>query len=179
MEKNIEIEYKVLINEEQAKALLQMFPFDLPQIQKNTYYDTSNALLQTRGWVARIRGKSEKLVFTLKIPSDEGLVEFECLVSDDSLTQPDILNLLLEHDVKEHLLPMGHIITNRYSYFDELGVWCIDYTDFGSFSDIEIEFELYQENLAALPYFLSILKKIGVYYVAAPSKFNRFLQKNL
>ena len=70
-----ERELKILLNEQQAKQLLNQIDFQKPRIQINTYYDNPSHFYKTKGIALRIRQivgdqENDQWILTIKKPLD-------------------------------------------------------------------------------------------------------------
>ena len=77
MSKNIELEYKTLLTQEQFQTIKSNYPFNEPFKQVNHYFDTSDKKLSKRKSPLRIREVNNQLILTLKTPNRIGVNEYE------------------------------------------------------------------------------------------------------
>ena len=169
MEQNLEIEFKSKITYEEYLRLRDFFPFDAPILQENTYYDTKDLSLYSKGVMSRTRKVDDSVLFTLKNPTEEGLMEYEFLVETDIYTEPHSIRLFKEFSVN----------TVRYTYKDSYGTWCLDITQFKEHKDYEIEYELFGDDPSAHKHFISSLRSVGLEFVPIDPKFVRALNSSV
>ncbi len=179
MEQNLEIEFKSKINYEEHLKLRDFFPFDTPILQENTYYDTKDLYLYSKGIMSRTRKVDDSVLFTLKEPTEEGLLEYEFYVDTDIYSEPHSIKLFSDFgvDVKD-LVEVAFSNTVRYTYKDSYGTWCLDITQFKNHKDYEIEYELLGDDPAAHKHFINSLKSVGLDFVPIDPKFVRALNSS-
>ena len=85
MKMNIEKEYKILVTKAQFFTLLQQYPNAAFHKQINTYYDTVDGRIRQHCGAMRIRQKQNTYLFTLKLPAQEGLREYEMPVATNKI----------------------------------------------------------------------------------------------
>lgn len=144
MNKNIETEFKILVTKEQFNALSELYPDKKTFIQINTYYDNKSKDIQNHKGAMRIREKNDKYIFTLKMHSEEGLLEFECETNrNDSSVFDDekIKDLLNQYGFKGPFHSTATCKTTRGLYLTGKADLCFDYNQFNSKEDYEIEYE--------------------------------------
>lgn len=154
MATNIEIEAKVLINEEEYKRVLKFYGKEnLETItQLNYYIDTDDLLLKQFGIGLRIRQK-DHFVLTMKAPLQEGLLEKkESLNEKEFLNFKDgsvfpagsIKNLLLMFGVDVNKLKIQTTLkTERVeiSNHEDAEIFAIDKNYYNGIIDYELELE--------------------------------------
>lgn len=176
MKKNLEIEYKTLVNEAQFTKLKEACGYDVLLQQTNVYYDTIPSL-SDRLLTMRIRDIKDKHWFTLKVPQQDGLMEYEMetLTNDPSvLNQPQFLELFESLDIHGPFHVSGQMKTNRFLKKEKLGELCMDHSLINGVDDYEIEFEAHGCPQEALIYFTALLKKMGIAYI--PNKQSKFVR---
>lgn len=180
MEKNIEKEYKILVNKTEFTTLLKLFNNPKFILQTNTYYDTLNDYLKKQKWAMRIRHKNEKNIFTLKTPiSEDSLNEYETLCQSDHMDElinnPSITNLLMKQKINPPFKVIANIKTYRFTYSTSEYDLCFDYNLYNDKEDFEIEYE-YLKNHDGLKNFNALLAIINKKYQKnCPSKLKRCL----
>lgn len=163
MHSKLEIEYKVLITNEQFNTLLKLYPHHLVLSQNNTYYDTTPSL-KLRGMGCRIRTIHDRCIFTLKVKQDKGHEEIEFDVPTNDIELPIIQDVLRKYNI-ENLLPMGFLFTRRHLVELEHAELCIDYNEYNDQIDYEVEYELKDPSIDTFDEFLSILNSANIPYV--------------
>lgn len=178
MKKNIEKEYKILVTKEQFYSLLKLYPNITFESQINYYIDTETQLLKRMQGAMRIRQINEKYIFTLKLPSEKGLLEFEKEVTDaslNSLNDEEIKNLLNQYHITGKLQFTTKLHTQRAIYRTPYAELCFDISTYNHITDYEIEYEYLCEH-DGLQAFQDILKPIHVLYTKnCDSKIKRAL----
>lgn len=154
MATNIEIEAKVLINEDDYKRVLKFYKKEELQkvTQLNYYIDTDDLLLKQFGIGLRIRQK-DFYVLNMKAPLQEGLLEkkesitekeFENFKNNGILPNGSIKNLLLMFGVDITKLKIQTTLkTERIviENFNENEVFAIDKNYYNGLIDYELELE--------------------------------------
>ena len=154
MATNIEIEAKVLINEDDYKRVLKFYKKEELQkvTQLNYYIDTDDLLLKQFGIGLRIRQK-DFYVLNMKAPLQEGLLEkkesitekeFENFKNNGVLPNGSIKNLLLMFGVNITKLKIQTTLkTERIviENFNENEVFAIDKNYYNGLIDYELELE--------------------------------------
>lgn len=166
MNKNIEREYKVLVNKDQFERLLTKYPTMEFIKQVNTYYDTEDLQIQKMHGAMRIREKCNSYLFTMKLQSEEGLLEFECEVKENScqvFQTTEILDLLKNYQIQGPFIKLTKLTTYRAVYETNEAELCFDYSIYNGQEDYEIEYE-YKKDHDGQTIFSQILNDIGVTY---------------
>lgn len=167
MNKNIEKEYKVLLTKEQFDTLTSKYS-NLDFIsQTNTYYDTSDWQIQKNFGSMRIREKNGKFLFTLKKHTDEGLLELEKEVSENSVAvfqETEIKELLEQLGIHDSIIELTSLRTERAVVFNGYAEICFDHSFYHDLEDYEIEYE-YKQDHDGLSMFQEILKPVNIQYV--------------
>ena len=85
MATNIEIEAKVLINQDEYKRIVRKLQKNIlkDKTQVNYYIDTKDYLLKKSGIGLRVRALNNEYIMTLKVPMSEGLLEKNTTLKDD------------------------------------------------------------------------------------------------
>lgn len=172
MHTNLEIEYKVMITAEQFKNIIQAYPDRQIIHQTNTYFKPFQSKQKSS---IRIREINGEFLFTLKIPTEEGVLEKETKVNDNSievLNTPEILSCLKSFDIQGPFIKEGVLHTERHFIKDEYGELCIDKNNYGSCIDYELEYEVKKDPQKGYKRFLNILKKHHIEYI--PSKLSKY-----
>ena len=152
MEKNLEIEYKMLLNEDVFHQLMN----DLKghTYSQTNYYLTSIELGALR-YSLRIREKEGYYEMTLKIPEKNGHMEHNLEITQEDLIMiqkgemPDneITRLLRDKGFTLGLIKQSYSLTTirRDVPFDS-GMLSLDENHYNGITDYEIEFEVNDEN---------------------------------
>lgn len=172
MNKNIEIEYKILINKKQYEQMKLLFK-NKPYQQINYYFDTKDEFLRKQRITLRTRFKDNKYEFTLKRFGDIGLDEY-----NENITKEDFINLtkqipiksqileLLKKDYDLDLTDLCQIYTLKTTRIDKPymnGVLSLDLSEYMNVIDYELEYEVIStEN--AVENFNAFLKPFHLQY---------------
>lgn len=166
MNKNIEKEYKLLVTKEQFERLLSYYPDAVFKEQTNTYYDTEDHAIQKKQGAMRIREKNGTFLFTLKMHSDRGLLEYEKRVEENSiraLEDPQIKDLLSSYDIQGDLKAITFLTTKRAMIDTGYAELCFDENHYHGYCDYEIEYE-YKKEHDGLSAFQKILAPLHIRY---------------
>lgn len=179
MKQHLEIEYKTQLTQEEFNHILNSFPFNDPKYQENTYYDTPEGSLFKQHSMCRIRTIGSTYEFTLKVPQEEGVLEYEVTLNEKSLMDERIIDFLNRKSIDVDAMEViAFSNTVRYEYSDIYGVWCLDYTRFLNGSDFELEYELHEGNEKAYQHYLDTLKSLGIQFKASKPKYLRALNSS-
>lgn len=179
MKQHLEIEFKTIITASEYDRILKHFTFDEEVIQTNTYFDTKERDLYKQGIMCRIRSFAEHFEFTLKIPQEEGVLEYETQLSDSKIDTEAIHNIVKQFGVSsDKLVVVAKSNTNRKIHSDVYGQWCLDSNEFSHHDDLELEYELFEANEKAYPHYLDMLQLLGVEYKHADPKYIRALNSS-
>ena len=173
MATNIEIEAKVLIEEEGFEKIKQLYEdyANSAYIQTNYYIDTPNFDLRKNGVGLRIRSYENKYVMTLKTPLSEGLLEKTETISKEEYKEMRDSNVFPDNKIKSFLIMLGFEIeqlkiltklrTERIDISFETGLFSIDRNEYQGKVDYELEKE--SNNLKSGEDFLvNICTKAGI-----------------
>ncbi len=154
MSNNIEIEAKMLVNEDEYKKLLKHFNVSTNEVivQTNHYIDSEDHELRKLGFALRIREKKDEFELTLKTPLSEGLLEKnEIITRNDYLTFKErdvfpngsIRNFLLMLGIKVFNLKIqASLTTERFNVqYGPDSLLSIDKNIYGDKIDYEVEME--------------------------------------
>lgn len=173
MEKNIEIEFKLLLSLEDYNRLLPLFKDVIPYTQTNYYFDTKNHYLRSIRNTLRVRYKNDKYEFTLKRQGINGLDEyneaitkqqFEALQKQERI-ESQILDILQqeEHITIDMLYPNYSLTTKRYDLPYLGGLMSLDHSKYLGVEDYELEYEV-PDYHKGLQIFKEFLKPYGLTY---------------
>ncbi|MDY6392794.1 MAG: CYTH domain-containing protein [Bacilli bacterium] len=151
MSNAIEIEAKVLVNADDYRKLVKLFPDASRYMQTNYYIDSKDRMLAKSGIALRIREKNGQYEMTLKTPLSQGLLEKNvplsmnefCAFRDfGEFPKCDLLRFLtmLDFDVTD-LKILTSLATERIDVEYEGGLLSIDRNSYSGKVDYEIEFE--------------------------------------
>lgn len=166
MNKNIEKEYKILVSKEQFQTLLNEYPKAVFKEQINTYYDSVDFMIREAHGAMRIRYIDNAYIFTLKMHSSKGLLEFEKEVeqNDSSIFQAsEIKSLLDSYHLTGPFQQITELKTQRAMIETEFAELCFDISEYNGHKDYEIEYE-YKKEHDGFTVFNHLLRKIHLTY---------------
>ncbi|GCF94027.1 CYTH domain-containing protein [Enterococcus florum] len=186
MSKNIEIEYKTMLTEEEFFYLMEHFQISAESfiIQTNLYFDTKDFRLKSLGMGLRIRYFKTRAEATLKVPQAKGLLE---ITDDVPLSEVDlakrsesfthfaekVLSYLAEQEIYiKDLRLIGDLVTKRAELTIEAGKLALDENWYTDHHDFELELEV-QETGKRFDDFLSLLNQLAISYRPAKNKIVR------
>ena len=183
MEKQLEIEFKTMINKNEYDLLNEtLFASELSIRQSNFYFDDQNKSLYKQNKMVRIRQIDTSFLFTLKTPLELGVLEEEIELEDLNIKDNKLTNLFQSLDIKQENLEVISIShTTRKEKSDCFGTWCLDYNTFESHIDYELEYELHPEvnYEEALEHFHLEFKKLNITFKKAKPKYIRALESQI
>ncbi len=166
MNKNIEVELKILLCKEEFEMLANSYgPLNFTT-QVNVYYDTPCHYLKRNNMAMRIRTIANIHLFTLKIKSEEGLIEHECELMTNSIDALDdirVQELINTLHIPNSFNVLGSLSTRRSTIDTEFAELCFDINEYNSVNDYEIEYE-YKVDHDGILEFNKILNRIGKVY---------------
>lgn len=183
MKQPIERELKILITEKDMNFIIKSYDLKNYKIQTNTYYDTEDRKIKQKQGAVRIRTINDTYIFTLKIRKDSiAHFEYEKQVSTNELSKiddPEVLHWLNMHEISiADLKPIASFTTKRYEKDLKNAILCADITNFGNYTDYELEYE-YKYEHDGISYFNQILSQIHKHYTKnCPSKIARAFNQN-
>ncbi|MCM3241446.1 CYTH domain-containing protein [Cytobacillus firmus] len=183
--KNIEIEFKNMVNREEFSSLIDFFNIRSEDFseQENNYFDTPDFLLKAKGSALRIREKNGSFELTLKQPHPEGLLE-----TNENLTESEAAEMIRTGKIPAELIirsikELG-IETDKLQYFGTLatkraekeymkGLAVLDHSRYLNKEDFELEYEVDNRNEGELT-FLNLLKQLNIPVRKTENKIKRF-----
>ncbi|SDI54407.1 CYTH domain-containing protein [Natribacillus halophilus] len=190
----IEREGKRLLTENEFENIQNYFQLrtDDFHIQHNHYFDTSDFQLKARNAALRIRYKDEAYVLTLKVQTDEGILEKHQPLAegdwsgDNPLTQiPDggAVQTYIEGEwgIPFHTLQyLGRLSTWRAEFSYEQGLFALDKSYYLDKVDYELEFEGHSQGHAQ-KVLSQVTTRVGLRESAfqPPPKIQRFFNAHI
>jgi len=151
MSNAIEIEAKVLLDEDGYKKLTALFKGYRPYTQTNYYIDNDVSILRKEGLGLRIRQRESLYEMTLKTPLSHGLLEKNCAWTESTFQSFSHGGPFPEGDIKRFLTMLDidtttlHIktslTTKRIDVPYEGGKLSIDENHYSGKIDYEVELE--------------------------------------
>ncbi|MCS0672558.1 CYTH domain-containing protein [Cytobacillus firmus] len=183
--KNIEIEFKNMVNREEFSSLIDFLNIRSEDFseQENHYFDTPDFLLKAKGSALRIRQKNGSFELTLKQPHPEGLLE-----TNENLTESEAAEMIQTGKIPAELIirsikELG-IKTDKLQYFGTLatkraekeymkGLAVLDHSRYLNKEDFELEYEVDNRHEGELT-FLNLLKQLNIPVRKTENKIKRF-----
>lgn len=175
MSKNLEIEYKLLINEKQYNQIINDYKNFKSYTQINYYFDTFDFILQKKRYMLRVREKNGEYEFTLKKQGTSviGIDEYNEPISLDIFKQlcnqtrieSQILDLLESEGITiNQLFQQYHLETIRTDIPYLNGILSLDKNNYLNLTDYEIEYEV-TDPTNAIDNFNQFLKNYNLKYI--------------
>ncbi len=171
MNKNIEKEYAILLNDEQYQRLSKAY--DYQTIKQINYYYASN----NKNIGLRIRGVDGKYIFTMKVAQGDESLEFEKELTSLNLNDEAIHDLLVKHNLSTPYL-LGRLSTTRKIYRLKYGELALDRCNYLGHTDYELEYELYDHNVDNIDEFIELLSEYNIEFNEnLITKYARFINR--
>lgn len=186
MSKELEIEFKNMLEKDEFETLATHYKFTASDVktQTNYYFDTAAFQLKNLKCALRIRKKHDGYECTLKTPAVHGNFETtdtltaqqaEAIIAGSSFEAPEVRHALEELNVSpENLTMIGALTTHRMETEIPEGLLVLDHSEYAGTEDYEIEFEV-SEAVAGEKHFHAILKSHGIPVRHADKKIARFM----
>ncbi len=187
MGRNIEIEFKNMVNKENFTKLQQYFQIDENDfiIQKNHYFDTHGLTLGQKKAALRIREKEGRCELTLKKIAKNGVLEINQCISDEEANAILGENILPLGEVRDELILMnvdpesleykGMLQTRRAQVSFIKGQIMLDHSSYFEQEDFEIEYEVDEKDLLRSKNdFYKLLNELNIPRIHADNKIKRF-----
>lgn len=182
MERQLEIEFKILINFTTYTNILKEYHDYIDITYQQTNYYLSHPILDDLQYMLRIREKDETYELTLKQKEKIGNMETTCIITKEIKDQiwnhqevnNEIFTILKQYGIDPTTLQYKYsLTTQRTDIILPTGVLSIDQNSYLGTQDYEIEFEVqdYQKGKEA---FLKIIEPYKLtYYQNCASKIKR------
>jgi uncharacterized protein YjbK len=186
MSKELEIEFKNMLTQEEYEQLLEYFGFAPAdaKTQENYYFDTPEFNLKEARCALRVRTKQDSFECTLKIPAPEGNFEItdvlsaqqaQALISGASFEADEVYAALQELKVAPSELKMiGKLTTHRIEFRFKDGLLVLDHSEYNNTADYEAEFEVQDAKIGERQ-FLEFLQQQQIPLRPANKKIARFM----
>ncbi|WP_033541628.1 CYTH domain-containing protein [Planococcus sp. CAU13] len=158
MTKELEIEFKNLLTEDEYVTLTALFGFspEDAQTQINHYFDTVDFRLREQKSALRIRQKDNAFECTLKTPAENGYYEItdalprqqaEDIINGRNFAAPEVSEVLKEQGILPgELVLLGSLTTHRIEFTYDGGLLVLDRSQYHGTEDFEVEFEVTDFN---------------------------------
>ncbi|WP_088005656.1 CYTH domain-containing protein [Indiicoccus explosivorum] len=153
MTKELEIEYKNMLTEEEYKKLLRHFGLEQEnaRVQVNHYFDTPDGELRKKRCALRIRQTEDRAECTLKTPAPDGNYETTdpltgeqaaAMLNGERFCAPEVEEALRSIGIGTGALqPFGTLTTRRHEVCQDKDLLVFDHSEYGTQEDYEFEFE--------------------------------------
>lgn len=185
MSKEIEIEFKVLIDKQTYELMFHNLQCSTSKLYTQINYYLSHPILDKNKFMLRIREKNDTYELTLKLPNDVGLIEHNIMINheikDLILNQKqvnnDIFDILIQYDINPMDLVCKYSLkTTRLDTLLPLGTLSLDCNEYLDIVDYELEYEVL-DIVEGKKDFLEILKPYNIEYISnCDSKIKRLKQ---
>ncbi|WP_079508118.1 CYTH domain-containing protein [Mesobacillus jeotgali] len=188
MSKNIEIEFKNMLTQEEFTFLSGYFNLGPEHFkeQVNHYFDTPSFSLKDKGSALRIREKGDIFEMTLKQPAKQGLLETnqiltplqaENALSAGKLPEGEVKTAILEviSDI-EDLQYFGSLKTIRAEVEYKGGLLVLDHSYYLNTEDYELEYEVTNES-EGYKIYSKFLEELKIPLRSTDNKIKRFYAK--
>ena len=187
MTKELEIEFKNLLTEQEYRKLLEQFGYTTAdaRTQTNHYFDTADFRLRARNSALRIRQKGAAYECTLKIPAENGYYEItdplnlqqaENAIDGHGFESPEVSAALTEIGISfEKLVLLGNLTTHRIEFPYKNGLLVLDHSEYHGTEDFEVEYEV-QEFLEGEENFEALLAECKIPLRPTDKKIARFMK---
>ena len=185
--KNIEIEYKVMVDKQsfiKLESYLDNHYLNKKHIQTNYYYDTRDNKIKNKGLSLRIRHIENENIYisTLKEKQNEARIEYEDVIkcNDIYLINNEAKSILEKNNINiNQIEQVAYLKTIRKEYMYHDCLLCLDYNLYYNKEDYEIECEA-ESMEKAKELVLQLLNKFNVsYQESKDSKVARALKNRI
>lgn len=182
MEENLEIEFKILINEKIYQQIINDYP-NAKTYQQTNYYLLHPKLSELK-YSLRIREKDNQYELTLKQPQTNSNLETNLVIDQETknkimnheLINNDIFDILKPFQLNSTMFQTDYFLTTlRKEIKTSMGIVCIDYNQYNNHIDYELEYEVsdFQQGKQA---FLDFIEQYHLSYKKnCPSKTVRLI----
>lgn len=184
MSEQIEIEYKILVNQDIFQSILNDYKHNITKDYIQTNYYFTHPLLEKKKYMLRIRKKENQYELTLKRPINNHRIETNISITNDEaklfFEHRDINNEITEILKKEDICikdlnQQFSLTTHRYDISFDEGMLSLDENHYLGCVDYEIEFEVSNEEVGFAK-FLEIIQPYHLNYTQnCKSKIKRVL----
>jgi uncharacterized protein YjbK len=187
MPEELEIEFKNMLTQEEFQRVKKHLSLSEQAftLQKNHYFDTPSNALRENHCALRIREKNGRYEFTLKQPSEEGLLETNQPVSEEEtkklleqgiIPTGEVADALQKLKIDaEKVFHFGTLSTSRAETGYKDGLMVLDYSFYLNNEDYELEYEV-KERESGEENFKDFLKNMNIPFRTADNKVIRFLR---
>ncbi|WP_407893300.1 CYTH domain-containing protein [Lacticaseibacillus sp. N501-2] len=180
MSKELEQEFKTLLDAATAQKLRQQIAFQPPFTQTNRYFDTADHQLQAHHWGLRTRQFADYSEQTLKVPvgPDRKLMEYTDAITGNELvaggtvaTQLDAIGIDFNA-----LHAFAQATTTRYLAPQAAGLLTLDHTTYlNGTSDWELEME-YTDAAIAKAFWAQLARDFDLTLLPPENKIQRAVE---
>lgn len=187
MSKELEIEFKNLLQEKEYLKLLEVYGFTAgdAKTQVNHYFDTPDFRLKDRLSALRVRQKDDSWECTLKIPAEQGNYEItdkldgkqaKDIIYGVSFDAPEVLEALEKLEISPNDLRLiGSLTTHRIEFAFKGGLLVLDHSEYCGLRDFEVEYEVQDADIGK-QHFKDFLAQYDIPERHADKKIARFMK---
>lgn len=186
MYEHIEIEYKILLNQDIFSKILFDYKDNITNEYTQTNHYFTHPLLQQKKYMLRIREKNNHYELTLKRPQHQFRLETNVPLTPEEkerfFNNLPISNEIIDILLQEHINPFElknefSLTTHRYDIELPEGTLSLDHSTYLGCEDYELEFEVHNEQTGYLA-FLKIIEPYQLHYTQnCLSKMQRILAR--
>lgn len=185
MPKQLEIEFKNLLTEDEFHRLVHRFHIHESDFfsHKNHYFDTSSFLLKEKRMALRIRETKDHFELTLKQPHEKGLLETTqtlkpeeatIMLTSGEIPDGEVKSVLIQSTVPlTEMKCFGTLTTSRAEIQYKDGTLVLDKSWYLNNQDFELEYEV-EHYETGKENFLSLLQEYDIPVRKAENKVKRF-----
>lgn len=185
MNEQLEIEFKILINQYIYKQILHDYANIASKTYQQTNYYLSHPILDTLQYMLRIREKEKELELTLKRKAVHGNHEMNISINEDiknkilhqQIVENEIFTILKEVGIDNTELQCSYsLTTTRTDIVLPQGLLSVDFNEYNGHEDYEIELEV-TDYTRGKQDFIKLITPYGLQYTQnCPSKIKRVKQ---
>lgn|SRR5690625_1544227 len=184
MQKEIEIEYKMMLTKNEYDTLYDKLPFPKQAVkQTNYYFETNDFLLKQKNCALRIREKNNSYTLTLKQAHENHNLEIHEQISKSQfnawLNNEQTLSKKMEEEFKKLMIPnnklqfFGSLITERRQFEQNKIIYVLDKSSYHNITDYELEIEAPNQSLGKQTFY-SLLDEKKIEHKKTIPKIARF-----
>lgn len=174
MNEGMEIEYKILLNEDLYNQISEDYKPYLIKKYKQTNYYLTHPLLSEKYYMLRIREKDDFFELTLKRPVNNHRLETNITINEElknkilnhEIVHNEIFDLLEKEGIPQSELENKYSLTTiRSDHKLAYGILSLDYNEYLGITDYELEYEVNDEE-KGFNHFLEIIEPYHLSYTS-------------
>ena len=180
MQKNVDVEFKTLLSEEEYNRLMEKFSGNKTDFQTNHYFDTSRFSLKALDASFRVRQR-DNFEITLKRKKGYNIIVKTLPISEDDFNELKDTGYVEDEDLQDDLIALiGTQPLNNFLSLSTLrmylpyknGILFIDKSSYLGCTDYELEYEAKNYH-GGKKEFIEIISELGLQYKKADKKIKR------